>query len=226
MGQNQENGVKSHTSSITAEGNVRTRIKICGITRADDGLAAAHAGADAIGLVFYNPSPRAVTTAQARAIIRVLPPFVTTVGLFVDATADDVNQVLEQVPLDLLQFHGNESPDFCAGFGRPYLKAIRMQPGLAIAAEADRFDSASGILLDTYSDQVAGGSGETFDWDQVPTQIGKAMVLAGGLTISNVADAVRRLKPFAVDVSSGVEREKGIKDPDKINAFIQQVTNA
>jgi phosphoribosylanthranilate isomerase len=226
MGQNQENGVKSHTSSITPERNVRTRIKICGITRAEDALAAALAGADAIGLVFYNPSPRAVTTAQARAIIRDLPPFVTTVGLFVDASAAEVNQVLEQVPLDLLQFHGNEPPEFCAGFGRPYLKAIRMRPGLDVAAEADRFGSASGILLDTYSDRQAGGSGETFDWNQVPAHLGKAMVLAGGLTISNVADAVRQLRPFAVDVSSGVEREKGIKDPDKINAFIQQVTNA
>jgi phosphoribosylanthranilate isomerase len=204
---------------------VRTRIKICGITRPVDGLAAARAGADAIGLVFYNPSPRAVTTAQARAIMRVLPPFVTTVGLFVDASAAEINGVLELVPLDMLQFHGNESPDFCAGFGRPYLKAIRIQPGLDVVAEAARFDGASGILLDTYSDKVAGGSGATFDWNQVPSQLGKAMVLAGGLTIGNVADAVRQLRPFAVDVSSGVEQDKGIKDPDKIIAFIQQVNN-
>ena len=198
------------------------RIKICGITRIEDALAAVAAGADAIGLVFYAKSPRAVTPAQAKAIVAALPPFVTSVGLFVDMPRDELKQLLAEVPLDLLQFHGDESPEDCAGHGRPFIKALRVKPGDDVAAAIARYPEAAGILLDTYVPGTPGGTGEAFDWSLVPRDAAKPVVLAGGLTPENVGDAVRQVRPYAVDVSGGVEASKGIKDAAKIKAFIQR----
>lgn len=199
------------------------RIKICGITRIEDALAAAKAGADAIGLVFYAPSPRAVTPERAAAIVAALPPFVTTVGLFVDAEAAYVHEVLKQVPLDLLQFHGDEDVAYCERFDRPYLKAIRVREGQDLATVAAAWPSASGILLDSYKPGVPGGTGEIFDWSLVPAQRRWNLILAGGLSADNVAQAITEVQPWAVDVSGGVEAAKGVKDIDKINAFVQEV---
>ncbi|MFA5679400.1 MAG: phosphoribosylanthranilate isomerase [Pseudomonas sp.] len=199
------------------------RIKICGITRIEDALAAANAGADAIGLVFHAPSPRAVDIEQAAAIVRALPPFITTVGLFVDATEERINQVLSQVPLDVLQFHGDEPDAFCRIFARPYLKAVRVRPGDDLHALAANWPGASGILLDSYKPGVPGGTGETFDWSMIPTQRDWPLVLAGGLDADNVRQAIAQTAPWAVDISGGVESSKGIKDIAKINAFIQEV---
>jgi phosphoribosylanthranilate isomerase len=198
------------------------RIKICGITRIEDALAAVAAGADAIGLVFYAKSPRAVTPAQAKAIVAALPPFVTSVGLFVDMPRAELRQLLAEVPLDLLQFHGDESPEDCAGHGRPFIKALRVKPGDDVAAAIARYSEAAGILLDTYVPGTPGGTGEAFDWSLVPRDAAKPVVLAGGLTPDNVGDAVRQVRPYAVDVSGGVEASKGIKDAAKIKAFIQR----
>lgn len=203
--------------------SMATRVKICGITRVEDASAAAAAGADAIGLVFYAPSPRAVEPARAAEIVRALPPFVTTVGLFVDAPAEQVRAVLEQVPLDVLQFHGDEPEPYCLQFGRPYLKAIRVRAGDDLNALASQWPSASGILLDSFKPGVPGGTGLTFDWSMIPSERSWSLVLAGGLDASNVAEAVSRVKPWAVDVSGGVEAAKGIKDANKINAFVHEV---
>lgn len=204
---------------------MRTRVKICGITRIDDGLIAARAGADAIGLVFAQ-SPRQVKPEQARAITAALPPFVTVVGLFVDADADAVRSILGSVRLDLLQFHGSETPDFCRQFSKPYIKAVSMREGVNVSATAAAHADAAGVLLDTHSEQAAGGSGRTFDWSRVPANLSKPLILAGGLNPDNVAEAVRRVRPYAVDVSSGVEREKGIKDAARVQAFIKAVQMA
>jgi len=199
---------------------MNTRVKICGITRPEDALAAAAAGADAIGLVFAE-SPRQISPEQGRAIVATLPPFIKVVGLFVDAPPDQVRDVLRVVPLDLLQFHGRETPEACRGHGRPYIKAITMKDGMDVASEVRRYADAAGVLLDAYHPEKAGGSGQTFDWSRVPPETGKPVILAGGLTPENVAAAVRAVRPYAVDVSSGVERSKGIKDADKIAAFIR-----
>ncbi|MEH6688484.1 MAG: phosphoribosylanthranilate isomerase [Halopseudomonas sabulinigri] len=199
------------------------RIKVCGITRVEDALAAAHAGADAIGLVFYTPSPRAVTPAQAAAIVAALPPFITSVGLFVDADAAYVREVLAQVPLDLLQFHGDEDADYCDQFERPYLKAVRVRADQNLATVAAAWPKAQGILLDSYKAGVPGGTGEVFDWTLVPRERRWNLVLAGGLTADNVAQAIAGVEPWAVDVSGGVELAKGIKDVEKINAFVREV---
>jgi phosphoribosylanthranilate isomerase len=196
------------------------RSKICGITRIEDALAAAEAGADAIGLVFYAKSPRAVNVQQAREIIRALPPFVTTVGLFVNASRCELTEILEAVPLDLLQFHGDETPADCEGYNRPYIKALRVRAGDDLEAACKSYASASGILLDTYVAGVPGGTGETFDWALVPAKLSKPVILAGGLSPANVAQAIARVKPWAVDVSGGVEQAKGIKDHARIRAFI------
>ncbi|MBE0509466.1 MAG: phosphoribosylanthranilate isomerase [Chromatiales bacterium] len=204
----------------------RTRIKICGITRPEDGLLAARAGADAIGLVFYAPSPRAVTVEQAAAICAALPPFVTTVGLFVDASQAEVEQVLRQVPLDLLQFHGDEPPAFCRGFGRPWIKALRMAEGVELAVEAERYHDAQGLLLDSFQQGLPGGTGHAFDWARIPAGLQMPIILAGGLNPQNIQQAVQTVRPWAVDVSSGVEASKGIKDADKINAFMRGVHTA
>lgn len=196
------------------------RSKICGITRIEDALAAAEAGADAIGLVFYAKSPRAVSVQQAREIIRALPPFVTTVGLFVNASRCELSEILEAVPLDLLQFHGDETPADCEGYNRPYIKALRVRPGDDLEAACKLYASASGILLDTYVAGVPGGTGEAFDWSLVPARLSKPIILAGGLSPANVAQAIARVQPWAVDVSGGVEQSKGIKDHARIRAFI------
>jgi len=199
------------------------RSKICGITRVEDALIAAEAGADAIGLVFYDRSPRAVSVQQARAIIAALPPFVTTVGLFVNASRCEIGEILDAVPLDLLQFHGDETSAQCEGHGRPYIKALRVRPGEDIAACCAEYNQASGILLDTYVPGVPGGTGEAFDWSLVPADLGKPVILAGGLTADNVRAAIAQVSPYAVDVSGGVEASKGVKDAEKIRTFIREV---
>ncbi|OLC69331.1 MAG: N-(5'-phosphoribosyl)anthranilate isomerase [Betaproteobacteria bacterium 13_1_40CM_4_64_4] len=207
----------------------RTRVKICGITRAEDGIAAARAGADAIGLVFWPGTPRRVTLDQARAIVAALPAFVTVVG---------VNAALAAVPLDLLQFHGDERPELCASFGRPYIKAVPVRPEVDLLQYAARFDAAHGLLFDAYvAGGLPGGTGTSFDWTQLPPQLtdpmSRRLILSGGLTPQNVAAAVRQLHPWAVDVSSGVEvsdadgkPRKGIKSATKIVAFIREVRSA
>ncbi|WP_219061606.1 phosphoribosylanthranilate isomerase [Pseudomonas sp. UMAB-08] len=199
------------------------RSKICGITRIEDALAAVDAGADAIGFVFYAKSPRAVSVEQARAIIAALPPFVTTVGLFVNISRCELTEILEIVPLDLLQFHGDETPEDCDGYHRPYIKALRVQAGDDIAASCRAYSRASGILLDTYVAGVPGGTGEAFDWSLIPQTLSKPIILAGGLTPDNVAQAIAQVRPYAVDVSGGVEMSKGIKDHDRIRAFMHAV---
>ena len=199
------------------------RVKICGITRVEDALAAAAAGADAIGLVFYAKSPRAVDIEQAREILAALPPFVTTVGLFVDAERSELERILASVPLDLLQFHGDESVQQCEAFGRPYIKALRVKAGDDIAAQVARYPSAQGILLDAYVEGVPGGTGEAFDWSLIPQMLSKPLILAGGLRPDNVAEAVSRVRPYAVDVSGGVEASKGIKDAVKVETFVRRV---
>lgn len=202
------------------------RSKICGITRVEDALLAAEAGADAIGLVFYAKSPRAVDVRRAGEIVAALPPFVTTVGLFVDMPRGELNGILEAVPLDLLQFHGDETPADCAGYHRPYIKALRVRPGEDIAARCAGYPQAAGILLDTFVPGVPGGTGEAFDWSLVPESPGCPIVLAGGLTPDNVAAAIRQVRPWAVDVSGGVEAGKGIKDAARVRAFLAAVRAA
>ena len=203
----------------------RTRIKICGLTRAQDVRAAVAHGADAIGFVFYASSPRAVSIAQAAALVALLPPFVVSVGLFVNATEDDINCVLERVPLQLLQFHGDEAEADCARFGRPWIKAARMRAGVDLVEFASFHPGASGVLVDAFVEGYGGG-GKTFDWSLIPQGFGRPLVLSGGLDADNVVDAVRRIRPWAVDVSSGVESDKGIKDTAKIAAFIAGVRDA
>jgi phosphoribosylanthranilate isomerase len=203
-----------------------TAVKICGITRLEDALAAVNAGAHAIGLVFYPPSPRYISPARAGAIIRALPPSITTVGLFVDAPAEDVRATVAQAPVELLQFHGAETPAYCRQFERPYLKAVRMGPEVDLLQYARDYDDAKALLLDAYVESLHGGSGVVFDWSRVPGELPVPVILSGGLTAANVGDAVRRVRPSAVDVSSGVESAKGIKDAAKIAAFIAGVRNA
>jgi phosphoribosylanthranilate isomerase len=203
-----------------------TRVKICGITRVEDGLAAAQAGADAIGLVFVAKSPRHVTPEQAREITRALPPFVSTVALFVNPTEAEVEAVLRTARPDVLQFHGEEPAAFCRSFGVPYLKAFRVRPGVDLLQFATSYGDAQGWLLDAWSEAAHGGTGERFDWDLIPRALPRPMLLAGGLTPDNVAAAVRATRPWAVDVSSGVEASKGIKDAARIAAFIKEARNA
>ena len=202
---------------------LNTRIKICGITRIEDGVCAASLGVDAIGLVFVERSPRFVTVEQACNIIAQLPPFVVTVGLFMDTPASEVARIVNRVPLALLQFHGDESPQECAAHCRPYLKAVPMaEPGRALEY-AQRYQDAHGYLLDSHCQGQAGGSGASFDWNAIPQGFGKPVILAGGLTPDNVREAVKRVRPYAVDVSSGVESGKGIKDAGRIAAFVRGV---
>src|SRR5262245_45502585 len=203
-----------------------TAVKICGITRLEDAFAAVRAGAHAIGFVFYRPSPRYIAPAAARAILRALPPFVATVGLFVDAPEDEVRGVLATAPVQLLQFHGAETPEYCRCFDRPYLKAVRMGPEVDLLQYARDYQDATALLLDAYVEGLHGGSGVSFDWDRVPDRLSLPVIVSGGLTIDNVGDAVRRVRPYAVDVSSGVESARGIKDAARIAAFIAGVRNA
>jgi phosphoribosylanthranilate isomerase len=203
-----------------------TAVKICGITRVEDGLAAAHAGAHAIGLVFHPASPRFVTIKQARQIAQRMPPFITAVALFVNPDPQTVHAVLHAVPLQLLQFHGDEPPELCAQFSLPYIKAVRMAPGTDLLQYAARYREARALLLDAFQDGVYGGSGHAFDWRTIPRDLPLPVVLAGGLTVHNVGEAIRLARPWAVDVSSGVEREKGIKDPEQIAAFIRGARDA
>lgn len=200
-----------------------TRIKCCGMTRVEDALLAARLGADAIGLVFTAGSKRQVTLAQAREIVVALPPFVATVALFMDDDADLVRQVIEQMQPTLLQFHGSEADDWCMQFGRPFLKAIAMGDGTAALPRLRDYPHAAGLLLDGHGFGEAGGSGKTFDWSLLPGELAQPVILAGGLHAGNVADAVRLLRPWAVDVASGVESSPGVKDSGKLAAFIHAV---
>jgi phosphoribosylanthranilate isomerase len=205
----------------------RTRVKICGITRVEDALAAVNAGADAIGLVFYAASPRCVNIAQAKVIVDAMPPFVSVVGLFVNAKVSEIQSVISQVDLDIIQFHGDETPQdceqACAQINLPYYKAIRVKPDTNLLQYAIDFNAAKALLLDAYSEQAYGGTGHTFDWNLIPKNLPKPIILAGGLDVQNVAEAIRLTQPYAVDVSGGVELTKGIKDAAKIAAFMQAV---
>jgi phosphoribosylanthranilate isomerase len=208
---------------------MRTRIKICGITRPGDALAAAEAGADAVGLVFYPQSPRYLAAERALGIRDALPPFVQTVALFVNPDAAQVAQVIGRVRPALLQFHGDETPAFCAQFGMPYIKACRVKSGVRSAVDLLEylrpFSGAAAWLLDSHVEEY-GGVGESFDWSLAPQRLERPLILSGGLERGNVAEAIRRVRPWGVDVSSGVESAKGIKDAAKIAAFIEEVRNA
>ena len=203
-----------------------TRIKICGLTRREDALTAAHAGANAIGMVFYANSPRHVGRRQAAEICAVLPPFVTSVGLFVNPAAEEVQAVLAEVALDLLQFHGEEDAAFCAQFERPYIKALRVRQGIDLVQYAAQHPAAKALLVDAFVEGQAGGTGQLFDWRLIPAEFSIPIILSGGLTPYNVADGVRAVRPWAVDVSSGVEATPGVKDSAKIIAFIKGVRDA
>ncbi len=201
----------------------RTRIKICGITRAEDADAAVEAGADALGLVFYPPSPRAVDVAQAVDAVGNVPAFVSVTALFVNPTVEEVQRVLDSVRIDFIQFHGDEDDDFCRQFKRPYIKALRVRQASDVVASCMRFPGALAILLDSYKPGVPGGTGETFDWSLIPETPPKPIILAGGLEPDNVASAITQIRPFAVDISGGVEASKGIKDHRKIEEFVNEV---
>jgi len=200
-----------------------TRVKICGLTRPEDVRAAVECGADAIGLVFYEQSPRAVTIHQAEVLAREVPPFVSLVGLFVNASEARVNEVLERIPLDLLQFHGDESPDFCARFGRRWIKAVRVREAGQIDHAFMEYQGASGLLVDAWDPERYGGTGQSFNWNLIPGDRSLPLVLAGGLSSANVSRAIEQVRPWAVDVSGGVESCKGIKDVVKISEFIKEV---
>jgi phosphoribosylanthranilate isomerase len=198
------------------------RVKICGISRNEDLSTACAAGADALGFVFYAKSPRNLSIEQAESLVKALPPFVQSVGLFVDAEPGFVRALLEAVPLDLLQFHGGENPEYCRQFGRPYLKAVRVRPGVDLVKYASDFSDARALLLDAFVPGVPGGTGERFDWRLIPAGLNKPIILSGGLNPDNVAEAVQPVQPWAVDVSSGVESAPGIKDAAKVAAFIER----
>ena len=202
---------------------MRTRVKICGIARAEDALAVARSGADAIGLVFYERSPRYVSIVQAVQLVAVLPPFVTVVGLFVNASAAFVREVMAAVSLDVLQFHGDESPEYCEQFAKPYLKAIRVKAGVDLLQCAADFHRAQGLLLDAHVEGIPGGTGASFDWRLIPEHFPLPLILSGGLDVENVAAGIKQVRPYAVDVSSGVEAAKGIKDAAKIARFMHEV---
>lgn len=203
-----------------------TAVKICGVTRVEDALAAAEYGAHAIGLVFYAPSPRYIEPARAARIVEALPPFVTPVGLFVNAGEDEVRETAARAGVRLLQFHGDETPEFCACFALPWMKAVRVRPGVDLLQYAREFAGARALLLDAFQEGLHGGTGAVFDWNLIPPALPLPVVLSGGLSPGNVAEAIRRVNPCAVDVSSGVEASRGIKDPVKIAAFMQGVRNA
>jgi phosphoribosylanthranilate isomerase len=201
----------------------RTRVKICGFTNAKQAAFAAFSGVDAIGLVFYPPSPRNVAISTAQEIVAALPAFTSVVALFVDASEEQITQVIEQVPIDTIQFHGNETAAQCRIYGKPYMKAVRMQSDIDINALTTEYHDASGLLLDAYHAGIPGGTGEQFDWDLIPAHCDLPIILAGGLTEHNARAAIQRVQPYALDVSSGVEASKGIKDNNKIAAFLTEV---
>ena len=203
----------------------RTRIKICGITNLQDAKVVIDEGVDAIGLVFCENSPRYINISKAKEIVENTMPFVNCVGLFVDAEKEYINDVLKEVALDTLQFHGQESEQACALYNKPYIKAIRMNENINLSEEVEKYFSAHALLLDTYIEGLPGGTGIVFDWDLIPKDMAKPIILAGGLNASNVKDAIKKISPYAVDVSGGVEAEKGKKDPSKIKEFINEVMN-
>ena len=202
---------------------LRTRVKVCGITRQEDAVAAARCGADAIGMVFYEHSARCIELGQAEKIAQAVPVFVSRVALFVDPAPSLVNRVCDRVRPEILQFHGDETPAFCQQFGLPYIKALRVRADVPLPAMALNFASASALLLDTYQPGTPGGTGKTFDWALIPAQMRHQVILAGGLTPLNVGQAIATIGPWAVDVSGGVEQAKGIKDARLIRQFIEQV---
>lgn len=205
---------------------LRTRVKICGITQLDDALAAVHYGADALGFVFYDKSPRFLNIEQADIIFNNIPPFINKVALFVNAEHDYVNDALDKLSIDVLQFHGDEDEAFCSSFNKPYLKAIRMRDTTNLNDIADTYSSASGLLLDAFDSAQYGGTGQTFNWSLVPKQCNLPIILAGGLNTQNVYDAVQNTGVYAVDVSSGVEKSKGLKDHQLIKQFMHEVKRA
>jgi phosphoribosylanthranilate isomerase len=202
---------------------MRTRVKICGFTRVEDAVYAAQSGVDAIGLVFYPPSPRSIDINQAVKIVNALPAFVSVVALFVDEQESRIRDVLKNVAIDCLQFHGDETPEACRQYGKRYLKAIRMRPEINVSRSAENYHDAAGLLLDAYDSGTKGGTGSPFNWDLVPKTCRLPIVLAGGLDISNVRQAIQLVRPYAVDVSSGVEADKGIKDNVKMATFVKEV---
>ena len=205
---------------------MRTRVKICGLTDVEMAHVAVSHGADAIGLVFYPPSPRFIEIAAAAEIVSSMPAFVTCVGLFVNADQQDVTKAIELTGIDLLQFHGNECPDYCAGFDFPYIKALRMKEDINLLRERERYASARNLLLDTYIPGEPGGTGESFNWERIPQELAPEIILAGGLDPENVDSAIEAVKPYAVDVSGGVESSKGIKSAEKIEQFMRGVSIA
>ena len=205
---------------------LRTRVKICGITRVEDAVSAVNAGVDAIGLVFYAPSPRYVTVAQAQLIMAAIPPFVSVVGLFVNAPQTEIESVLSKVRLHIVQYHGDETESDCQQINLPYYKAIRVKADTNLLQCEVTFKSAQALLLDTYSEVAVGGTGQVFDWSLIPKNLTKPVILAGGLTQYNVAAAIQQARPYAVDVSGGVEQSKGIKDAAKMAAFLQAVAKS
>lgn len=202
---------------------MRTRVKICGFTRVEDAVSAARLGVDAIGLVFYPPSPRHVGIDQAIEIVRDLPAFVSVVALFVDERESRIREVLERVPIDCLQFHGDEPAEVCRIYRKPYMKALSMKQGIDISGLAMQYHDAAGLLLDAYHPGAKGGTGSRFDWELIPDHCALPIILAGGLDADNARQAVQTVRPYALDVSSGVEAEKGIKDALKMAAFIREV---
>lgn len=205
---------------------MRTRVKICGITRAQDAVEAIQQGADAIGLVFYPHSPRYVAPEQAAEIVKKIPAFVSVVGLFVNAQPEEIQRILATVPLDILQFHGDETPSQCRQFSKPYMKAVRVKSDTNLVQCAADYADAKALLLDAFAEGVPGGTGQVFDWKLIPQNLGLPVVLAGGLNAENITQAILAVKPYAVDVSGGVEASKGIKDAAKVAAFMQGVSNA
>jgi phosphoribosylanthranilate isomerase len=204
---------------------VRVRIKVCGMTRPDDAAAAARLGVDAVGLVFYPKSPRYLGVEQAKALVAGVPAFVTVTALFLDPTRAEVQSVLDRVRVELLQFHGSEAPDFCRSFGRPYIKAVPMGSRADLADYARRYPDAAALLIDSHATGAKGGTGVSFDWSSVPKVEGPPLILAGGLRPENVGTAIRTVRPYGVDVSSGVESAPGIKDMHKLAAFVHEVNN-
>ncbi|PIE42597.1 MAG: phosphoribosylanthranilate isomerase [Gammaproteobacteria bacterium] len=202
---------------------LRKRIKVCGIKKLEDAMVAAHSGADALGFVFYEPSPRNIDIQTAKDIIQKLPAFVTSVALFVDPDVELVETVIEQTQVDLLQFHGNETAEFCTRFSRPYIKALRVRPELDIAEQAKRHPNAKAILLDAYVENVPGGTGKAFNWSLIPAELDQPVILAGGLHPGNVAAAIEQPNIWGVDVSGGVEAQKGVKSPQLIKSFCRGV---